>query len=57
MVEDSLAGIISAKGAGMQAVGVATTYSQYDLFQAGADAVIEELAFLTPEWINGRFRS
>jgi beta-phosphoglucomutase len=56
-VEDSLAGIISAKGAGMQAVGVANTYSPQELFRAGADAVIEELATLTPEWINCRFGS
>jgi len=57
VVEDSLAGIISAKGAGMQAVGVANTYSPHELFQAGADAVIEELAALTPEWIGCQFGS
>ncbi|MGO9918676.1 MAG: HAD family hydrolase [Isosphaeraceae bacterium] len=57
VVEDSLAGIISAKGAGMRAVGVANTYSPDELFQAGADAVIFELATLTPEWIDCRFGS
>jgi len=57
VVEDSLAGIISAKGAGMQAVGVANTYSSNELIQAGADAVITELAALTPQWIGCRFGS
>jgi beta-phosphoglucomutase-like phosphatase (HAD superfamily) len=55
VIEDSLAGIISAKGAGMQAVGVAHTYSAQQLLEAGADAVIGELATLTPEWIGCRF--
>ncbi len=57
VVEDSLAGIVSAKGAGMQTVGVAHTYSSHQLIQAGADAVIDELATLTPEWIDRRFGS
>jgi beta-phosphoglucomutase-like phosphatase (HAD superfamily) len=57
VVEDSMAGIISAKGAGMQAVGIANTYSPQELLQAGADAVIEELAALTPEWIDYQFGS
>ena len=53
--EDSLAGVISAKGAGMWAVGVATTYDADALRGAGADAVIEALAVATPEWIEQRF--
>ena len=57
VVEDSLAGIISAKAAGMRAVGVANTYLPQELIQAGADAVIFELATLTPEWIDCRFGS
>jgi beta-phosphoglucomutase-like phosphatase (HAD superfamily) len=57
VVEDSLAGILSAKGAGMQTVGVANTYSSHELFQAGADAVIDQLGALTPEWIGCRFGS
>jgi len=55
VVEDSLAGIISAKGAGMQAVGVPNTYSAQQLRGAGADEVIDGLACLTPEWIKRRF--
>lgn len=57
VVEDSLAGIISAKGAGMRAVGVTHTYSAQELLQSGADAVIGDLATLTPEWIDCRFGS
>ena len=52
VIEDSLAGIASAKGAGMWAVGVATTYNADQLRQAGADAVVSELAAVTPAWIS-----
>ncbi len=52
MIEDSLAGIISAKGAGMRAVGVSTTYAADQLREAGADDVVEALAAFTPEWIE-----
>ncbi len=55
VIEDSLAGIVSAKGAGMWAVGVATTYDADQLREAGADAVIEALVVATPEWIEQRF--
>jgi beta-phosphoglucomutase-like phosphatase (HAD superfamily) len=57
VVEDSLAGIISAKRAGMRAIGVAHTYSAERLREAGADAVIPGLATLTPDWIEQRFAS
>jgi len=57
VVEDSLAGIASAKGAGMRAVGVPNTYTALQLRQAGADEVVDELATLTPEWIERRFGS
>jgi beta-phosphoglucomutase-like phosphatase (HAD superfamily) len=52
VIEDSLAGIASAKGAGMWAVGVTNTYNADQLRQAGADAVVDELATLTPAWIE-----
>jgi beta-phosphoglucomutase len=55
VIEDSLAGIISAKGAGMLAVGIPNTYTTPQLFAAGADDVIPDLESLTPEWINRRF--
>jgi beta-phosphoglucomutase-like phosphatase (HAD superfamily) len=57
VVEDSLAGIVSAKGAGMWAVGVPNTYTADQLRQAGADEVVQGLATLTPEWIDRRFAS
>jgi HAD superfamily hydrolase (TIGR01509 family) len=55
VIEDSLAGIISAKGAGMCAVGVSTTYPAEQLREAGADDVVAALAAVTPEWIELRF--
>jgi beta-phosphoglucomutase len=55
VVEDSLAGIISAKSAGMWAVGVPNTYTAEQLLEAGADDVIPGLGDLTPTWIDRRF--
>jgi beta-phosphoglucomutase len=55
VIEDSLAGIASAKGAGMRAVGVSTTYPADQLREAGADDVVAALAAFTPEWIERRF--
>ncbi len=57
VVEDSLAGIASAKGAGMRAVGVPNTYTAIELLDAGADDVVDGLAMLTPAWIERRFAS
>jgi beta-phosphoglucomutase len=57
VVEDSLAGIAAAKGAGMHTVGVPNTYTPDQLREAGADAVIDGLATLTPDWIQRRFSS
>ena len=54
VIEDSLAGIVSAKGAGMRAVGVPNTYTADQLLEAGADDVIRGLATLTPDWIERR---
>ncbi len=53
--EDSLAGIVSAKGAGMRAVGVTNTYTARQLRDAGADEVVDGLAVVTPLWIEQRF--
>ncbi len=55
VIEDSLAGIISAKGAGMLAVGITHTYNAPQLRQSGADAVIPSLETLTPDWIDHHF--
>ena len=53
--EDSLAGIQSAKGAGMWAVGVSNTYGEAELREAGADAVIPDLVEIGPEWVELMF--
>ena len=55
VIEDSLAGIASAKGAGMWAVGIAHTYEPAELRSAGADAVLAVLEDLTPAWIERTF--
>jgi beta-phosphoglucomutase len=57
VIEDSLAGIVSATGAGMRAVGVSNTYTIDQLREAGAEEVITGLATLTPTWIERRFAS
>ena len=53
--EDSLAGVISAKGAGMHAVGVSNTYPTDELRASGADAVIDGLVGIDPAWIARTF--
>lgn len=53
--EDSLAGVISAKQAGMKAVGIAQTYTETELVEAGADAILGDLLHLTPEWVDRMF--
>jgi beta-phosphoglucomutase len=55
VIEDSLAGVASAKGAGMWAVGITHTYPASALLEAGADAIIDGLETLTPDWIANRF--
>jgi HAD superfamily hydrolase (TIGR01509 family) len=55
VIEDSLAGIQSAKGAGMWALGVSNTYRPDQLRHAGADAVLSGLQELTPPWIERFF--
>ena len=55
VIEDSLAGIESAKGAGMWAVGVPNTYDADSLRRAGADDVVASLPAFTPDWIADRF--
>ena len=57
VIEDSLAGIESAKGAGMWAIGISNTYDAKDLRSAGADDVIDHLDQFAPAWIATRFAS
>jgi len=57
VIEDSLAGIASAKGAGMFAVGVSNTYKADEIMESGADDVLPGVDHLTPDWIISRFNS
>ncbi len=41
VIEDSINGIRSAKGAGCQAIGITTSFPREELFAAGADDVID----------------
>ncbi len=46
VVEDSPAGIHAGKAAGMRVIGLATTHSQQQLLESGADFVIDRLSDL-----------
>lgn len=52
VIEDAPAGIRAARAANMTAIGVATTHTDAQLFEAGAHAVFPELATLTPAIIR-----
>ena len=52
VIEDSLAGIVSAKGAGMWAVGVATTYDADRSARPGPTTSSRRWRSSTPEWIE-----
>ena len=53
VIEDSVGGIASAKGAGLRCVGVAHSYDAEALVAAGADAVAPDLAGLTDALLEG----
>jgi HAD superfamily hydrolase (TIGR01509 family) len=55
VIEDSLAGVASAKAAGMRAIGVTNTYPAGALREAGADSIRDGLTSLTPSWIDRTF--
>ena len=55
VIEDSLAGLQAALGAGMCGVGVAQTYSKDELLGVGADAALDATNQFTPEWIAATF--
>jgi HAD superfamily hydrolase (TIGR01509 family) len=57
VVEDSLAGVQSARAAGMRVVAVAHTYPADQLRAAGADAVLDTLDALSPDWVARSFAS
>ena len=54
-IEDTTDGIASARGAGIPVVAVATNLPAAVLRAAGAAAVVETLAGLTPEMLANRF--
>lgn len=53
VVEDSLGGIASAKRAGLRCIAVAHTYARDELARAGADAVVETLAAMSDDLLDG----
>lgn len=55
VIEDSLAGVASAKAAGMQAAAVLHTYTDPELRAAGADMIVPALGDITVEWVAARF--
>lgn len=55
VIEDSLAGLQAALGAGMCGVGVAQTYTKDELLEVGADAALAATREFTPEWIAATF--
>ena len=52
VIEDSIAGIVAAKAAGLRCVAVAHSYSPGELAAAGADAVVADLAALTDDVLD-----
>lgn len=53
VIEDSLAGIQSARTAGVRCAGVAHTYTTGELEKAGADVVAQRIALLTDAMLDG----
>jgi beta-phosphoglucomutase len=56
VIEDSLAGIESAKGAGLACVAVAHSYPEARLREAGADDVVPRVADLSDAFIDELYR-
>jgi len=53
VIEDSLAGIQSAKAAGLRCAAVAHSYPEAELVKAGADVVVRALEDLTDAQLDG----
>jgi beta-phosphoglucomutase-like phosphatase (HAD superfamily) len=53
VIEDSLAGIQSAKAAGLRCAAVAHSYAASELSSAGADVVVSRLGDLTDAMLDG----
>jgi len=56
VIEDSLAGIAAAKGAGLACLAVAHSYPEDQLFGAGADAVASRIAAVDADIVGAVFR-
>lgn len=56
VIEDSLAGVESAKGAGLPCLGVAHSYPQARLLEAGADAVVARIADVSDAVVDDLYR-
>jgi beta-phosphoglucomutase len=56
VIEDSLAGIEAAKGAGLACLAVAHSYPEEALYQAGADGVASSIASIDDDLILALYR-
>jgi HAD superfamily hydrolase (TIGR01509 family) len=56
VIEDSLAGIESAKGAGLVCIAVAHSYPEARLIEAGADAVVARIADVSDALVDDLYR-
>jgi beta-phosphoglucomutase-like phosphatase (HAD superfamily) len=56
VIEDSLAGIAAAKGAGLACLAVAHSYPEAQLFDAGADAVASRISAVDADVVGAVFR-
>jgi beta-phosphoglucomutase len=56
VIEDSLAGVESAKRAGLTCVAVAHSYPEARLIEAGADAVVARIADVSDAFIDDVYR-
>lgn len=48
VIEDAVSGIVSGRGAGSLCLGVTSSFSKEELYEAGADAVIKDLTEFPP---------
>lgn len=56
VIEDSLAGVESAKGAGLVCIAVAHSYTEARLLEAGADAVAARIADVSDAFVDDLYR-
>ncbi len=57
VIEDSLAGVESAKGAGLVCLAVAHSYPEARLLEAGADAVVARISDVSDALVDDLYRS